>query len=130
MTQSIDRGLLKIIENILDKWRKSIQTLSPAHDVQLFRVVTAAISIVCFIVHSYFASIPVLLIGIIFYTLCLSSYLEGFLHNILLEHRVSAELLIVSVMIVSPLNGQPLSGALVVVHRTRPIHLVYYNAEK
>ncbi|MCD6530750.1 cadmium-translocating P-type ATPase [Candidatus Bathyarchaeota archaeon] len=113
MTQSIDRGLLKIIENILDKWRKSIQTLSPAHDVRLFRVVTAAISIVCFIVHSYFASIPVLLIGIIFYTLCLSSYLEGFLHNILLEHRVSAELLIVSVMIVSPLNGQPLSGALV-----------------
>jgi len=52
-------------------------------------------------------------LGIPFYLFCLGVYLESFLKAVLLMRKVSAELLIVLVIIVTLIDGAPLSGAMV-----------------
>ena len=79
----------------------------------LLRVIAAAIPVIFFALDAFY-DMPVLYwLGIPFYLICLALYLEALLKTILLMHKVSAELLIVLVMIVTWLDGEPLSGAMV-----------------
>lgn len=87
--------------------------ISPNHDKMLLRVIAALISALCFAGDLIFGSPILASIGVVTYLFCLVLYAEGLLRTILMMHRVSAELLIVAVMIVTFLDGQPLSGALV-----------------
>ena len=87
--------------------------ISPGHDVMLLRVIAAIIPVVCFGLDAFY-DIPVLYwLGMPFYLVCLLIYLEALLKTILLMHKVSAELLIVLVMTVTLIDGEPLSGAMV-----------------
>jgi Cu+-exporting ATPase len=52
-------------------------------------------------------------IGLIFYTICFFMYLKALFLSLSQSKRVTADLLVVTVMVVSFLAGQPLSGALV-----------------
>lgn len=87
--------------------------ISPNHDKMLLRVIAALIPVLCFAGDLIFGSPILVSIGVVTYLFCLVLYAEGLLRTILMMHRVSAELLIVAVMIVTFLDGQPLSGALV-----------------
>ncbi len=87
--------------------------ISPRKDIMLLRVIAAVIPVVCFGVDALY-DIPFLYwLGIPFYLFCLVLYLEGLLKSLLLMHKVSAELLIVLVMTVTWIDGEPLSGAMV-----------------
>jgi len=79
----------------------------------LLRVIAAVIPVICFAVDMLY-DVPVLYwLGIPFYLFCLALYLEGLLKALLLMHKISAELLIVLVMTVTLIDGEPLSGAMV-----------------
>lgn len=96
-----------------DKIDAQLLKISPARDIMLLRVIAAVIPVVCFALDAFY-DMPVLYwLGIPFYLICLALYLEALLKTILLMHKVSAELLIVLVMIVTLLDGEPLSGAMV-----------------
>ena len=96
-----------------DKIDAELLKISPQGDVMLLRVIAAVIPVVFFagdclydIPFFYWVAIP-------FYLFCLALYLEGLLKAILLMHKVSAELLIVLVMTITLIDGEPLSGAMV-----------------
>lgn len=100
-------------QNFFNETDKAIIKISPRNDVMLLRVLTAVFSIICFAVD-FFVYLPsVYWIGVVFYIFCLFLYFEGLLKSLILLHKVSAELLIVTVMIVTLIDGKPLSGALV-----------------
>ena len=52
-------------------------------------------------------------VGLIFYSICFFMYLKALFLSLSMSKRVTADLLVVTVMVVSFLAGQPLSGALV-----------------
>ena len=90
-----------------DKIDTRLLKFSPARDIMLLRVIAAAIPVLCFALDAFY-DMPVLYwLGIPFYLICLALYLEALLKTILLMHKVSAELLIVLVMIVTWLDGEP-----------------------
>ena len=96
-----------------DKIDAELLKISPQGDIMLLRVIAAVIPVVFFagdclydIPFFYWVAVP-------FYLFCLALYLEGLLKAILLMHKVSAELLIVLVMTVTLIDGEPLSGAMV-----------------
>ena len=96
-----------------DKIDAELLKISPRQDIMLLRVIAAVIPVVCFGVDTLY-DIPFLYgLGIPFYLFCLVLYLEGLLKSLLLMHKVSAELLIVLVMTVTWIDGEPLSGAMV-----------------
>ena len=95
---SIDAELLKI---------------SPHNDIMLLRVIVSIIPIVCFGLDTLYDTPALYWIGMPFYLFCLGIYLESFLKAALLMHKISAELLIVLVMTVTLIDGEPLSGAMV-----------------
>ncbi|KAF1078711.1 cation-translocating P-type ATPase [Methanogenium sp. MK-MG] len=90
-----------------------LAAVSPNHNVMLLRVIAALVSVLCFAGDQIFKSPALALAGTVTYIICLLLYTEGLFRTIILMHRVSAELLIVAVMVVTFLDGQPLSGALV-----------------
>ncbi|WP_265581506.1 heavy metal translocating P-type ATPase [Methanofollis aquaemaris] len=99
-------ALFKKVDTLLD-------AISPNHDKMLLRVIAALVPVLCFAGDQVFGSPVLASIGVVTYLFCLLLYAEGLLRTIVLMHRVSAELLIVAVMTVTFLDGQPLSGALV-----------------
>jgi heavy metal translocating P-type ATPase len=90
-----------------------LAAVSPNHNVMLLRVIAALVSVLCFAGDQVFGYPALALAGTVTYIICLLLYAEGLFKTIILMHRVSAELLIVAVMVVTFLDGQPLSGALV-----------------
>jgi len=94
----IDAGLLKI---------------SPRQDIMLLRVIASIVPVVFFGLDAFYDWPILYWLGMPFYLFCLALYLEGLLKSILLQHKVSAELLIVLVMTVTLIDGTPLSGAMV-----------------
>jgi len=96
-----------------DKIDAELLKISPGKDIMLLRVIASIIPVVCFGLDMLY-NIPLLYwLGIPFYLFCLGIYLESFLKAVLLMGKVSAELLIVLVMIVTLIDGEPLSGAMV-----------------
>ena len=96
-----------------DRFDAEILKFSPRHDVMLLRVIAAAIPVVFFAIDALFDQPVFYWLGLPFYLFCLGLYLEAFLKKALLMRKVSAELLIVLVMIVTLIDGEPLSGAMV-----------------
>lgn len=96
-----------------DKIDAELLKISPYKDIMLLRVIASIIPVVCFGLDALY-SMPVLYwLGMPFYLFCLGIYLESFLKAALLMRKVSAELLIVLVMTVTLIDGEPLSGAMV-----------------
>ncbi len=96
-----------------DKMDAELLKISPHKDIMLLRVIASIIPVVCFALDALYV-VPVLYwLGMPFYLVCLGIYLEGFLKALLLMKKVSAELLIVLVMTVTLIDGEPLSGAMV-----------------
>ncbi len=87
--------------------------ISPHQDIMLLRVLASIVPVFCFGLDAIY-EMPILFwLGIPFYLFCLALYLEAFLKAVLLMKKVSAELLIVLVMTVTLIDGEPLSGAMV-----------------
>jgi len=104
---------IKQYKSYFDKMDAELLKISPHKDIMLLRVIASIIPVVCFGLDAIF-SMPVLYwLGMPFYLFCLGIYLEGFLKALLLMKKVSAELLIVLVMTVTLIDGEPLSGAMV-----------------
>ncbi len=101
------------LEPYFDRFDAEILKFSPRHDVMLLRVIAAAIPVVFFAIDALFDQPVFYWLGLPFYLFCLGLYLEAFLKKALLMRKVSAELLIVLVMIVTLIDGEPLSGAMV-----------------
>jgi len=90
-----------------------IASLSPGKNPMVLKTL-AALSAVLFLGLDRFLGFFALhAAGMIFFLICLLLFFEGLLKSLMVMHKVSAELLIVSVMIVTYLDGRPLSGALV-----------------
>ncbi|MCK4843037.1 MAG: cadmium-translocating P-type ATPase [Methylococcales bacterium] len=103
----------KDYKSYFDKMDAELLKISPRKDIMLLRVIASIIPVVCFGLDMLY-DIPALYwLGIPFYLFCLGIYLESFLKAVLLMRKVSAELLIVLVMIVTLIDGEPLSGAMV-----------------
>ncbi len=96
-----------------DKIDAELLKISPHKDIMLLRVLASVIPVICFGLDALYGMPVLYWVGIPFYLFCLGIYLEGFLKAILLMNKVSAELLIVLVMIVTLIDGEPLSGAMV-----------------
>ena len=96
-----------------DKIDAELLKISPHKDIMLLRVIASIIPVVFFGLDALYGMPVLYWLGIPFYLFCLGIYLESFLKAVLLMHKVSAELLIVLVMTVTLIDGEPLSGAMV-----------------
>ncbi len=96
-----------------DRFDGYLLKLSPQHDLMLLRVIAAAIPVLFFAIDALYDKPAFYWLGLPFYLFCLTLYLEAFLKKALLMHKISAELLIVLVMVVTLIDGEPLSGAMV-----------------
>lgn len=96
-----------------DKIDAELLKISPQNDIMLLRVIASIIPVVCFGFDAVYGMPILYWLGMPFYLFCLGIYLESFLKAVLLMRKVSAELLIVLVMIVTLIDGEPLSGAMV-----------------
>jgi len=95
-----------------DKIDAELLKISPRKDIMLLRVIASIIPVVCFGLDALYGMPVLYWLGIPFYLFCLGIYLESFLKAALLMRKVSAELLIVLVMVVTLIDGEPLSGAM------------------
>ena len=100
-------------KSYFDRIDAALLKISPNKDIMLLRVITAVIPVVCFGFDALYQMPLLYWLGIPFYLFCLAIYLEALLKSILLMKKVSAELLIVLVMTVTLIDGEPLSGAMV-----------------
>ncbi len=96
-----------------EKIDATLLKFSPANDIMLLRVIAAVIPVVCFAFDAIYDMPLFYWVGMPFYLFCLALYLESLLKAILFMRKVSAELLIVLVMTVTLIDGEPLSGAMV-----------------
>ncbi|QXP85219.1 cation-translocating P-type ATPase [Methylococcus sp. ANG] len=96
------------------RWLDSeLPKISPFRDPLLLRLVLAVIPVVFFAIDALYDMPFFYGLALPFYWLCLALYALGLLRSVAILHQVSAELLIVLVMIVTLIDGKPLSGALV-----------------
>jgi Cu+-exporting ATPase len=77
------------------------------------RTVIALITVLSLTVYSWTGVEPLKWFGLILYFACFSMYLRSLLISLNRTKKVTADLLVLTVMVVSFLAGQPLSGALV-----------------
>jgi heavy metal translocating P-type ATPase len=81
--------------------------------VFIIRTVIALMSVLSFAVHSWTDFEPINWLGLVLYAICFAMYAKALVAALAQTRRVTADLLVVTVMVVSVLAGQPLSGALV-----------------
>ena len=79
----------------------------------LVRTIVALAAVSGFAVHWWTGYGVFSWLGMIFYLICLAMYSKALFLSLSRTRRVTADLLVVTVMVVSFLAGQPLSGALV-----------------
>lgn len=79
----------------------------------VIRTIVALAAVLGFAVHRWTGFEPLEWLGLIFYFICFGMYLKALFIALTRTKRVTADLLVVTVMVVSFLAGQPLSGALV-----------------
>lgn len=106
-------GTMDRIIAYLQSLDRSILRLSPNHDLFLLRLVAAVPPVVLLAIATLYGLNFFYWLGLPFYLFCLALYAHGLLKSLFIMRQVSAELLIVLVMTVTLLDGQPLSGALV-----------------
>ena len=81
--------------------------------VFVIRTAIALMAVLSFAVHNWTGFEPLKWLGLIFYLICFAMYARALFMSLTQTKRVTADLLVVTVMVVSFLAGQPLSGALV-----------------
>lgn len=81
--------------------------------VLIRRTVVALAAVLGLAVHQWIGSTPLKWLGLILYWICFAMYLRSLLAALIQTKRVTADLLVVTVMGVAYLAGQPLSGAMV-----------------
>lgn len=81
--------------------------------VFVIRTLIALMSVMGLAVHGWTGLEQLRWLGLIFYFICFAMYLRALFIALTQTRRVTADLLVVTVMLVSLLAGQPLSGALV-----------------
>lgn len=81
--------------------------------VFITRTIVAIVAVLSLAVHIWTGLAPFEWLGLIFYAICFVMYTKALFFALTKTKRVTADLLVVTVMIVSLLAGQPLSGALV-----------------
>jgi len=79
----------------------------------LIRTIVALTAVVGLFVHQQSGIEPIRWVGLVFYLVCFAMYVRALLTALIRTKRVTADLLVVTVMVVSFLAGQPLGGALV-----------------
>ena len=79
----------------------------------LIRTIVALAAVVCFAIHIWAGYGAFRWLGLIFYLVCFVMYVKALFLALFRTRRVTADLLVVTVMVVSFLAGQPMSGALV-----------------
>jgi cation transport ATPase len=77
------------------------------------RMATALIAVLGFALHRWTDAAPPLWMGSVFYFICLAMYARSLFTALMQTRRVTADLLVVTVMVVAFLAQTPLSGALV-----------------
>lgn len=75
-------------------------------------MVVALAAVLSFAAHKWTGFEPLKWLGLIFYSICFFMYLRTLLLALFRTQRVTADLLVVTVMGVSFLAGQPLGGGL------------------
>ncbi|MFO7840304.1 MAG: heavy metal translocating P-type ATPase [Desulfosalsimonadaceae bacterium] len=90
-----------------------------------------ALAAVCFIgARHWLPLLPLLWAGLVFYGLCFLLYLKAFLISLTRNRRVTADLLVATVMAVSLMSGQYLSGALVAWFISMGLAVSFYMIER
>ncbi len=79
----------------------------------IIRTLVALAAVICLAAHRWTGVEPIMGFALVFYFICLAMYAKALLFALLKARRVTADLLVATVMVVSFLAGQPLSGALV-----------------
>ena len=79
----------------------------------IIRTLVALAAVICLAAHRWTGVEPIMGFALVFYFICLAMYAKALLFALLKTRRVTADLLVATVMVVSFLAGQPLSGALV-----------------
>jgi Cu+-exporting ATPase len=79
----------------------------------VIRMVMALIAVLSFAILHWTGFKPLKWLGLIFYFICFAMYAKALFMTLTRTKRVTADLLVVTVMMVSFLAGQPLGGALV-----------------
>ncbi len=77
------------------------------------RTIIALIAVLCLLVNSQISIEPIKWVGMIFYVICFGMYFKTLYLTLFKMKQVTADLLVVTVMTVSLLAGQALTGALV-----------------
>ena len=77
------------------------------------RTIVALVAVICFILNLKTGFVPVKWIGMVFYFICFAMYVKALYLALFKMKQITADLLVVTVMVVSCLADQPLSGALV-----------------
>lgn len=79
----------------------------------LIRGVVALVAVLCLACHGWTGFAVLQWFGLLSYAVCFAMYMKALVLSLFRTRRVTADLLVVTVMVVSFLAGQPLSGALV-----------------
>ena len=79
----------------------------------LIRTIVALAAVLCFAIHMWAGYGAFRWLGLIFYLVCFAMYMKALFLALFRTRRITADLLVVTVMVVSLLAGQPHSGALV-----------------
>ncbi len=79
----------------------------------VIRTVVALIAVLGFTLHRWTDAAPLFWLGSFFYLLCLAMYARSLLSALMQTRKVTADLLVVTVMVVAFVAKTPLSGALV-----------------
>ncbi len=79
----------------------------------LLRTIMALLAVLGFAIYNWVDLEPFRWLGLVFYVICFAMYAHALYLALTKTKKVTADLLVVTVMIVTLLAGQPLSGALV-----------------
>ncbi|NMB40661.1 MAG: cadmium-translocating P-type ATPase [Firmicutes bacterium] len=79
----------------------------------LLRTIMALLAVLGFAIYNWVDLEPFRWLGLVFYVICFAMYAQALYLALTKTKKVTADLLVVTVMIVTLLAGQPLSGALV-----------------
>lgn len=90
----------------------------------------ALVAVLGFAFHRWTGAAPLLWLGLVFYLLCLAMYVRSLFAALLRTRKVTADLLVVTVMVVAFLAKTPLSGALVAWFISLGLAISFFIIEK
>ncbi|HAY21880.1 MAG TPA: cadmium-translocating P-type ATPase [Desulfobacterales bacterium] len=96
----------------------------------VIRMIVALLAVLGFAVHNWTGMAPLKWLGLVFYCICFAMYAKALVTALTQTKKVTADLLVVTVMVVSLLAGQPLSGALVAWFISMGLAISFYIIER